>query len=179
MKSPFPHGLIICPFHPQEAQELFLHEFKNRSFSLTIQKTSSLRIATNSQILQRLGRASDPCLAELLLRTFHKVARKRLPGIAYKDAKRTVSVLSPKSHSFLILSRGAVQYVAPIELLHTLNICDAPTTVVGAVGEGADSEEKHNNHDHHHDNKYVIVCIHNRSSPMLQALTYFILTITQ
>lgn len=38
-----------------------------------------------AKILQGLGRASDPCLAELLLQAFPKVASKRFPGIVYED----------------------------------------------------------------------------------------------
>lgn len=55
-----------------------------------------------AKILQGLGRASDPCLAELLLQAFPKVASKRFPGIVYEDARRSARVLSPESHLLLL-----------------------------------------------------------------------------
>lgn len=113
-------------------------------------------MATNSQDPEGTGKSlwsSDPCLTELFLQAFPKVARKRFPGIVYEDARRSARVLSPNSHSFLLPHWSYNTIWCPNRpTQHILDTCDVPTTVLGTGEEGMDLSKKNQNNNANDDN---------------------------
>lgn len=123
-------------------------------------RPTSTEQSQKAGILSGVGRASDPCLAKLLLQGFPQVARKRFPGIIYEDTRRSARVRSPDSHSFRFSYWSNNTICCFKRATHILNTWYVPTMVLDDREEEVNSDKNNNADDH---DKYAIACVSNQA----------------